>query len=248
MDLDGAEVPYTRVPRPEAGGEALGYSAGVRHSWMLVFVFGCRVPADGDPDEPAPEVEAPLPPSVAAPRTDAAAGGQDEDDEQDDEPGAEEVELEWPEGPFEADLDADGVVEKISWSCDAKTRVQAGAASYEEKHGYAELIGCTTTTLDLDPKRPGRELLFIGDEHEEAGPDRHVILSYVEGKLVPIWAGDASISFYPDGSWVSETYDCDDVGLIFTTTTQTHRWVDGKVQTQTEVAEEKIEAGDCAEP
>ena len=42
--------------------------------------------------------------------------------------------------------------------------------------------------------------------------------------------------------------DCDDAELVFTTTTETHRWIEGKVVTQREVSKEKIEAEDCAEP
>ena len=214
---------------------------------------------DPEVDEPANQWTGPLArPAVEAkgeaarPDEDARQPSKSADDEaeheDDEDEGPEEQELDWPDGPFEKDLDADGTPEKINWFCEPPQRVRVNQAVFKENGSYADLMGCTVSSVDLDPEVPGLQLLFIGDEHEEAGSDRHVLLEYKNGTLTEIWSAYADVSFYVDGSWASEDGDCNEFELVYTTTTETHRWVNGKVETKREVSTHPIDAEDCAEP
>ncbi len=212
---------------------------------VLTLLVACESGQEAVVDEPANPWTGPLV-SKAEPGPEVAPQAQGDGDG--DGEGPEEVEFDWADGPFDKDLDGDGKPETISWICERPQRVHVNKAVFKEDGRYADLLGSTVTTIDLDPETPGVQLVFIGDEHEEAGPDRHVILNYRKGKLELLWEQDARVSFYVDGSWESEQADCNDIDLVYTTTTEIHRLEKGKVVTERDVSVEKIEEGSCAKP
>ena len=161
----------------------------------------------------------------------------------------ESAELEWSSSPLRADLDGDGTPESIRWTCTAKElRLEVNRARARERYGVADLIGCAAAVVELRPGEPTRQIMFTIDEHDEAGPDTHFLYAYRGAKLKRVWSESANLGVLVDGSWSSETYDCDDAAGYSTTTIARHRWDGAKVTTQREQQRTAIEAGACADP
>jgi hypothetical protein len=113
------------------------------------------------------------------------------------------------------------------------------------RRGYADLIGCTVAPIDLDPDRTGKQLWFSADEHDEAGPDEQLFLSYSEGQLREIWSGDDSVDIHASGAWSTEQGDCNEAKHIYTTTTTTMRWSGAAIESTKKISTEPTEPGDC---
>ncbi|MCH9679885.1 MAG: hypothetical protein K0V04_00500 [Deltaproteobacteria bacterium] len=188
---------------------------------------------------PSPDDDASVPPRpaavVVAPEPDPA---RDEDDG-DDAP--EPLDLDFHAEPFGFDLDGDGRAESIAWTCtEASVALQAGNAKFEAPLGFADLIGCAVAVIDVDPGRLGVVLWVSADEHEEAGPDRNFILRYHDEKLEQLWVEDLDLDFYPDGSWRTETLECDGTARVHRRTQTQWRLVDGTVTREDAVQTEPL--------
>ena len=214
------------------------------------------MPSDGPPPldaRAAPGPEAPVPasqepaPEVPVPQAQTPAPAQPIA-----EPIAEPIEsaeLEWSSSPLRADLDGDGTPESIRWTCAAKDlRLEVNRARARERYDVADLIGCAAAVVELRPGEPSRQIMLTIDEHDEAGPDIHFLFAYRGAKLKRLWSESANLDVFVDGSWSSETYDCDDAAGYSTTTIARHRWDGAKVTTQLEEQRTAIEAGACADP
>jgi hypothetical protein len=163
----------------------------------------------------------------------------------------ESAEVDWQESPLEADLDGDGVPEAIQWSCGPSPqtlRISVGRAKTRVKYRVSELIGCVAALVALRPDGSTRQLVFTIDEHDEVGPDLHFIYAYRGSRLERVWSGAASVDFLVDGTWVTETSDCDEASGYSTTTTSRHRWSGAKVATVIQKERTPVEPGGCDEP
>ncbi|MEX1361751.1 MAG: hypothetical protein AB1Z98_01395 [Nannocystaceae bacterium] len=199
---------------------------------------------------PAPEpaaIEPAVPPADAG-NADDGADSDDiaEADDADDEPELLDIELD--DGPLEADLDGDGRVEAIAWTCsEDKTEITIGKATLEATLGFADLIGCSAAVVDLDPGRRGVQLWLLADEHEEAGPDRNFVLGYRRGKIQTLWVEELDFSPTTDGSWTTESYECDEAQRLHRTTNTRWRLVDGKVMHEDTVQAKPLSAGETCD-
>lgn len=159
--------------------------------------------------------------------------------------------IDWHESPLEADLDGDGVLEAIEWSCGQSPqtlRIAVGRAKTRVKYRVSELIGCAAALVALIPEEVGQQLVFTVDEHDEVGPDQHFIYTYRRSRLERIWSGAAHVEFLVDGTWVTETSDCNDASGFITTTTSRHRWNGAKVTSVVQKERTPVEPGGCADP
>jgi len=160
----------------------------------------------------------------------------------------EELELDWKESPFQADLDGDGRPESIRYRCEPKLEVVVASSQATAPLGISELVGCQAAIVRLNPGSSRRQLLVVADEHEEAGPDSYFLYGYLGGVLAPVWFGSAEIVFFPDGRWVATEGECDDVSNQYRTTTTTMTWSGAKVVKSAKVSTEAVEAGSCDDP
>ncbi len=188
------------------------------------------------PSEPA------APEALPGPSEPAAVAGDGVPD------GDESAELDWQESPLRADLDGDGVPEEIQWSCDQSLRIAVGRAKTRVKYRVSELIGCAAAVVALRPDDAARQLVFTIDEHDEVGPDLQFIFTYRGSRLERLWSGAAAIDIRVDGTWVTETSDCDDAAGYSTTTTVRHRWDGARVASVVRKERTPVEPGGCADP
>jgi hypothetical protein len=145
-----------------------------------------------------------------------------------DEP--EQAEFDLHEDRFDADLDADGTDETISWTCTAASvELRVGRAKYRGKLGFSDLIGCAAAVVDLDPDVPGNQLWLHADEHDEAGPNRNFLLQLADGNLEEIWVENLDFELYVDGSWRTEDSECVESERLYRTTTTLWRWREARV-------------------
>jgi hypothetical protein len=186
-------------------------------------------------------VDEPVEPPAAVPEPDET----DEDE-------LEQAEVDLHEVPFDADLDADGQPEAISWTCsEASVELRVGRAKYRAKLGFADLIGCMVAVVDLDPDVDGSQLWLHADEHDEVGPNRNFLLRHAGGKLEEIWVEDLELEIYVDGSWRTEDSECVESERLYRTTTTLWRWRAARVVEDAEVSTTPMSADetcDVAEP
>lgn len=166
-------------------------------------------------------------------------------------PEPERADAEWVESPIEADLDGDGKPESIRFTCGSTLSVTIGRAKATEKVRISELVGCLGAVVDLRPGGAMRHVVFTVDEHEEVGPDTQFLFAYQAGKAKRIWSEVGDVTFFVDGSWVTESTDCDDAAGFITTTTRRHRLSDGgatSVTTTERLERTAVAPGGCADP
>jgi hypothetical protein len=168
-----------------------------------------------------------------------AASDEDEDA---DEP----LELDEVCDGLEADLDGDGKPEAISWTCDEDdTLHQITIAGTRARHrlDVSNVMGCCASIVDLDAGRPGSELWFVADVHDEVGADGHWLLRFDGRRLVTVWRSDVHAEFFADGSWSTVDYECDAGKHEFRTITS--RWRIGPAGKP--VASEQVESKQVSE-
>lgn len=168
-----------------------------------------------------------------------------------DESGSEgpaKVELEWDGPPLQADLDGDGAPESISWTCGGTLALTVGGAQSSEVYQLVEEMGCEGAVVALLPVGATQQLVISIDEHEEVGPDLYMLYAYREGRLEPVWSDKASVEFFADGSWTTETSDCFETRGYRATWYGRHRWDGEEVTSEEQEVRDPVEPGDCIEP
>lgn len=187
---------------------------------------------------------------VVPPRASAAEGAATTEAEP--APAADELpasaEAEWVESPLEADLDGDGVAESIAWTCGGTLTLEVGRARLQEAYSLVEEQGCGAAVVALRPGGAARQLMIVIDEHDEVGPDLHLMVAYREGRLETVWSDRASVDVLVDGSWVTETHACYEGAGYLATYTGRHRWDGEAVTSEEDESRTPVEPGDCAEP
>lgn len=166
--------------------------------------------------------------------------------EDDDEP--ESLDLDFAFDSAKADLDGDGRPEKIEWTCtEARVTLAIGKAKFRAPLGFADLIGCGVAIVELPPS--SEVVLWLSaDEHEEAGPDRNFILRYHRKKIRKLWVEDLDLDFYSDGSWRTESAECDAAARVHRTTTTSWRLAGSKVTREDKSETTPFSSGeDCGE-
>jgi hypothetical protein len=180
-----------------------------------------------------------------------SAGGSKKSESASDESKAaepEEVDLEWEDSPFQADLDGDGTPESITWSCGGTLVLTVGRAEVREEYQIVEEMSCGGAVVALLPSGTTRQLMISIDEHEEVGPDLVMLYAYLDGRLELVWSDKAAVRFLADGSWTTETSDCYESHGYRATWYGQHRW-DGKdVASEEQEVRDPMGPGDCAEP
>lgn len=225
---------------PVACTKALPNDAATPSAWRSEPAAPAGAPATAPEALPGPSE--PAAPEPAAAGSDGTVAGDGVPD------GDESAELDWQESPLRADLDGDGVPEEIQWSCDQSLRIAVGRAKTRVKYRVSELIGCAAAVVALRPDDAARQLVFTIDEHDEVGPDLQFIFTYRGSRLERLWSGAADIDIRVDGTWVTETSDCDDAAGYSTTTTVRHRWDGARVASVVRKERTPVEPGGCADP
>ncbi len=240
------------------------YRPSSTFAWVSRAVMACSLVActQALPDDRATPSAGRVSPAAPVVAPVAAPGGSDPAPPAEIKPGHvvvgdgvsgldESVTVDWQQSPLEADLDGDGTSEVIQWSCGQAPqtlRIEVGRAKTRVKYRVSELIGCAAALVTLRPEEATRQLVFTVDEHDEVGPDRHFIYTYRRSKLERIWSGAAHVDFLVDGTWVTETSDCDDASGFITTTRSRHLWNGAKVASVVQKERTPVEPGGCADP
>lgn len=160
----------------------------------------------------------------------------------------EEVDVEWEDSPFQADLDGDGTPESITWSCGGTLVLTVGRAEVREEYQIVEEMSCGAAAVALVPRGATRQLVISIDEHEEVGPDLVMLYAYLDGSLELLWSDKAAVRFLSDGSWTTETSDCYESHGYRATWYGQHRWDGQAVTSKEQEVRDPMEPGDCAEP
>jgi hypothetical protein len=212
----------------------------------ILFVAFLAVACTSQP-APNKSQEVPSEPVAVAP-AEPVAPEEPVEPEEPEEPESIEVELRTEK--FEADLDADGRTETISWTCsNDAVALSVGQAKYKAKLGFSDLIGCVVAIIDLDPEQPNKQLWLHADEHDEAGPNRNFFLHHGGAGVEEIWTNDLDFELFADGSWRTEASECDDAKRVHRTTITIWRWRDGNVVDEPQISTVPFQADErCPEP
>ena len=157
----------------------------------------------------------------------------------------EEVNYDWHDGAFEADVDGDGKVETIEFGCEGKISVNVGGVRAEVPDTTSELMGCGAAAVATKVGQ-GKQIVVVAYEHEEVGPPHYVMFAMDGGALGWVWQDAGEITFH-QGGWKLSSTECLEVGELVTTT-KTMQWVGDTVDVSEDESREPIEPEGCAQP
>lgn len=166
----------------------------------------------------------------------------------------DEVDIEWEDEAFAADLNADGRPEPISWSCGETFLLTVASAKVERTEKLVELRACSAAAFPIGPSteqnQASREhgVVFCLEEHDEVGPPHCFLYRLKGGALRELWVPVGRPCFHGSGIIVSSSETCDAGRGVLEMRTEYLMWNGQGFDAKEMRAESPQIEGGCAEP